>query len=399
VSDQARRLAVLPTERSCPLHPADELQALRGVAEIVPLSFPGGDDGWVVASHAAARAVLTDSRFGQCPGTAPAGDPSRVVAAAEFRKEPIWLGSMVDHNPPQHNRLRRPQAGFFTPQRLASFETAIREICSERLDAMEAAGSPVDFVETFTSPFASTVLCAVLEIPTEERTKFLRITDVSTFEFTEADFDELREYMYEIVRQKTKQPGSDVLSHLVGLGELSADELAGSALKLFTAGHDTTSMQLASSMYALLAPRSHWESLVADTSLIGSATEELLRFCTISQWMPETRVALEDVELAGIVIKAGEPVTIALPTANRDPGRYENPDDLDLTRNAAGHLAFGFGRHICLGQHLVRLEMRIALEGLISRFPTLHLAVPPEEVEPRPAQFSISGVRRLPVSW
>jgi cytochrome P450 len=399
MTDAQAGLLSMPTARGCLTDPASELQALREERPVARLSFPDGTAGWLVTSHGLARAVLSDARFEQWSGLPPAGDPAVIAAAAEFRQDPIWSGSLIDHDPPEHTRLRRMQAGFFTPGRLSGYQDAVRRICADRLDAMESAGHPVDFVATFSSPFASIVLCALLDVPEDDRDRFERLTDSSVFEFTTADFDDLRSYMYDVVARKRAQPGTDVLSQLIGQGELSDDELAGATLKLFTAGHDTSSMQLSASMFALLARRQHWEMLTEDPSRIRAAVEELLRYCTIVQWTPETRRATEDVELGGVLIRAGEPVTISLPAANRDGAKFEKPDQLDLTRNAIGHLAFGHGRHMCLGQHLVRLEMQVALEGLVARFPSLRLAVPPDQVEMRAAGLVISGPRRLPVAW
>jgi cytochrome P450 len=107
---------------------------------------------------------------------------------------------------------------------------------------------------------------------------------------------------------------------------------------------------------------------------------------------------VEDVELEGRIIRAGETVTLSLPAANRDPARFDNPDRLDVTRPAAGHLAFGYGIHMCIGQHLARIEMRTGFAGLIRRFPSLHLAVPPEDVAMRDNMI-VYGVERLPVAW
>jgi cytochrome P450 len=111
------------------------------------------------------------------------------------------------------------------------------------------------------------------------------------------------------------------------------------------------------------------------------------------------RAALEDVELNGQLIKAGESVTISIQAANRDPEMFADPDTLDMHRNTTGHLAFGHGIHQCLGQQLARVEMRVAFPSLFARFPTLRLAVPPEDVPLRPDHQNIYGVHRLPVTW
>ncbi|GAB3910170.1 hypothetical protein GCM10029964_113450 [Kibdelosporangium lantanae] len=125
--------------------------------------------------------------------------------------------------------------------------------------------------------------------------------------------------------------------------------------------------------------------------------EELLRFLTIVHF-GASRTALEDVELAGELIRAGDPVTIHLPTANRDPMRFVDPDRLNVTGSAAGHLAFGHGIHQCLGQQLARIEMRIGFTTLLREFPTLRLAVEPDQV-PFRHDMAIFGVHHLEVAW
>jgi cytochrome P450 len=136
----------------------------------------------------------------------------------------------------------------------------------------------------------------------------------------------------------------------------------------------------------------------ADASSIDTAVEELLRYLSI---FPNAvpRTALEDVELGGVLIQAGQSVTVSLAAANRDPEQFEQPDKLEFSRSSKGHLAFGQGRHMCLGQHLARLELQIAFPRLIERFPTLRLAVPAADIPVYGGEHILYGVRQLPVAW
>jgi cytochrome P450 len=133
-----------------------------------------------------------------------------------------------------------------------------------------------------------------------------------------------------------------------------------------------------------------------DPALVEGAVEELLRYTGIGR--AAVRAALEDVEIGDQLIKAGETVTISLDAANRDPRRFTDADALDLRRNAAGHLTFVHGVHQCLGQHLARVELRIALSALLTRFPTLHLAIPPDDV-PLRTDTNVYNMERLPAAW
>lgn len=130
---------------------------------------------------------------------------------------------------------------------------------------------------------------------------------------------------------------------------------------------------------------------------MDAAVEELLRYLTVVQF-GTTRTAVEDVELGGETITAGESVAVSLPAANRDPARFAGADTLDLAHDASGHLAFGHGVHQCLGQQLARIELRVGFAALAERFPSLRLAVPPEDV-PLRGDMAIYGVHRLPVTW
>jgi cytochrome P450 len=139
--------------------------------------------------------------------------------------------------------------------------------------------------------------------------------------------------------------------------------------------------------------------LRADPTLVDAAVEELMRYLTVFNVGALTRTALEDIELDGVVIRAGEAVSVSLLGANRDGERFEHPDELDLRRGGRGQVGFGHGVHVCLGQHLARLELRTAFTRLLERFPTLHLAVPAEEI-PLSGEWDFTfTVQRLPVAW
>ncbi|MGW5698075.1 cytochrome P450, partial [Streptomyces asiaticus] len=206
---------------------------------------------------------------------------------------------------------------------------------------------------------------------------------------------------------KRRRPDEALLSRLVG-GEhgapgsataagLTDEELTGVGLLLLVAGHETTANMLALGTYALLRHPEQSRGVRERPELIDHAVEELLRYLTIVQF-GIVRVAREDLEIAGARVRAGETVVGALASANRDAARFAAPDTLDIAREPGDQLAFGHGVHQCLGQHLARMEMRTAYPALLRRFPTLRLAVPPDEV-PLRHDMLIYGVHRLPVTW
>lgn len=189
----------------------------------------------------------------------------------------------------------------------------------------------------------------------------------------------------------------DLLSGLAEHADLTDEELTGIAMLLLVAGHETTANMLALGTYALLRDPRQLAALRADPALAENAVEELLRYLSIIH-IGLTRTALENVELAGERIAAGETVVVAVNEANRDGTLFDDPDRLALDRPASAHLAFGHGAHQCLGQQLARIEMRIGFSALLRRFPDLRLAVPPEEV-PLRTEMAVHGVHRLPVTW
>jgi cytochrome P450 len=205
----------------------------------------------------------------------------------------------------------------------------------------------------------------------------------------------IQEYLLELVPAKRAQPTDDLLSDLT-TSDLTDEELTNVGTLLLGAGLDTTANMIALGTFALLTHPEQLAALRGDPGLVDQAIEELLRYLSIAH--TGARSAIEDVELNGQVVKAGETVALSVQAANRDPEKFPDPDTLDIHRQAGGHLSLGHGIHQCLGQQLARVEMRAALPSLLARFPTLRLDVAPEDV-PLRDKSDIYGVDRLPVAW
>jgi cytochrome P450 len=372
--------------------------------------FPDGHLGWLVTGYAAGRAILADPRFSQRPLRAVGGIDDG--GFQEALSGPESAGDLLRIDPPDHTRLRRLQTGYLTVRRVAEHREAVEGVVAACLDGMEEAGRPVDLVEMFAYPVPSLVLCDLLGVARSERARFERPTGVlvdyagSSPEQKKLAMDEFYAYIRGVIEEKRVQPGDDMLSELIAIGELSDDELAGVAFFLFAGGHHTTATMLSLSAFFLLSERERWEVMRSDPAGIDRAVEELLRYLNpINDPLPRT--ALEDVEIEGVVIKAGETVALLTAQPSGDPDRVEDLGRFDPSRDpATGHLAFGHGRHMCLGQHLARLELQVALEGLMRRFPTLHLATAAADVPLRRYAFpehggnpDLHGVEHLLVSW
>jgi cytochrome P450 len=248
-------------------------------------------------------------------------------------------------------------------------------------------------------------ICELLGVPHDDRPRFEHPTTVlfagtrTSVEEKQGAQREFYDYVRGVIAEKRAHPGDDLLSELLAANELSDDELAGVAWFLFAAGHETTAGTLTTSLFFLLYDRERWELVRSHPSSIERAVEELMRYLPANRIGLASRMAREDIEVAGVTIKAGESVTVHVDAPNRDPERFPDPDRFDPSRDATGHLLFGFGRHMCLGMHLARLELQVSIRGLMERFPTLRLAVPQDEVPIRVSGFGYGAVERLPVTW
>ncbi|WP_306369469.1 cytochrome P450 [Nocardiopsis sp. CC223A] len=386
----------LPTERprGCPFDPPSGLRDRPRLSRMV---YADGHVGWLVTGHALARSVAADRRFSS------RHELMRLpVARAGFTGPlpPATPGMFIGLDAPEHTRYRRLLAGKFTVRRMNTLAERVGEITAECLDAMAAHGPGLDLVPVFAQAVPALVICELLGVPTDDRERFQRLAEAANdldagLEETQAAMEELGGYIAGLVREKAETPTDDLLSDLT-TGDLSFEELVTVGTLLLGAGLDTTANMLGLGVFALLTHPDQIPVMREGPEAVEKAVEELLRYLTIAH--TGVRVALEDVELAGQVIRAGESVTIAAQAANRDPEKFADPDTLDLRRDSAGHLSFGHGPHQCLGQQLARVELRVALAGLFARFPTLRLAVPADEVPVR-RHADIHGVHSLPVTW
>jgi cytochrome P450 len=395
MTDRLTEAMTIPTHRDEPFQPP---QQLRRPMPITRLSYPDGHLGWLVTRHSTARQMLSDPRFSARQELVHFPVPLPISQRAE-PAEPGWLVRM---DPPDHTRYRRLLQGQFTTRRLKLLTPRIEELAEQHLDAMEQTGSPVDLVEAYALPIPSLVICELLGVPYDDREEFARHTAIltrlnTTTDGMQAAVQALGAYVHQLVGRKRAEPGDDLLSGLVQSGELTDEELTNIAMLLLITGHETTAHMIAHGVYALLSHEDQLLALRADPALIDRTVEELLRHLAIVQ-TGISRAALEDVELEGELIRAGETVTVWISNVNRDPDVFTDPDRLDITRSATGHMTFGHGVHQCMGQPLARIEMRTAYNALFRRFPKLRLAVPPEEI-PMRNEMAVYGVQRLPVAW
>jgi cytochrome P450 len=391
-------LPELPMQRPAgrPFDPPAELARIREEQPLRRMRFSDGHIGWLATGHAEVRAVLGDQRFTSRYELLHL--PYAIAGVSELK--PATPGDLSGVDAPQHTRYRRLLAGKFTVRRMRQLTERIDQITAEMLDAMEQHGTPVNLVTAYAEPIPAQVICEMLGVPLEDRDRFqshaiaMSSLDATEQQLTDA-WVEITQYIGGLVQAKRSEPTDDLLSDMTD-SDLTDDELAGLGGFLLGAGLMTTANMIALGFFALSEHPDQLNAWRADQGITDNAIEELMRYLTIT---PTTvRAALEDVELDGHVIKASDSVALSIQAANRDPLRFPDPETLDLRRNAHGQLGFAFGIHQCLGQHLARAEMRVALPALLTRFPTMRVAVPAEDV-PMRNDSDIYGVYRLPVEW
>lgn len=394
----------LPVERTCPFDPPPQYAALREGCPVAPLKLtvgPGDGAGWLVTRLADARTVLSDRRFSHRNELIGLPIPPP-FPMDRYAPPPASPGAFIKMDDPEHSRYRRHLTRAFTMRGVAELAPMISRVTGEYLDAMALMQPPVDLVSVFAEPLPVRVMCEMLGVPAAVREKLSRnlaVLSRMTFAVEEliAACTVVAEELNALVAAKTAEPGADLISDVARGGELSSEELVNLAWALLGGGFDTTANMLALGTYALLEHPEQLAELRERPELIDGAVEELLRYLTISQF-GASRAALEDVELNGARIAAGDTVVVALPAANRDPEHFPNPDRLDVTASAQGHLAFGHGTHQCIGQHLARAVLRTAYLALFDRFPSLRLATPEKEVPLRTDMLHY-GVHELMVTW
>ncbi|MFJ1580724.1 cytochrome P450 [Streptomyces sp. NPDC088182] len=380
-----------PLRRPGQSFPPPEYQGFREQDGLVRTTLPSGVPVWLVTRHEDVRTVLTDPRISSNPSHPGFPRAAKTGGVPSQDEVPGWFVAL---DPPEHGRFRRTLIPEFTVRKVREMRPAIQQIVDERVDAMLAAGNTADLIADFALSVPSLVISSLLGVPNADRDFFetktrVLVTLTSTDEQRQAASTALLRYLNRLITIKQKRPGDDLISQLLAEGTLSKQELSGVSMLLLIAGHETTANNIGLGVVTLLSnPR--W---IGDER----AVEELLRYYSVAD-LVAFRVAVEDVEIGGQLIRAGEGIIPLVAAANHDGTVFERPDEFDPGRSARSHVAFGYGVHQCLGQNLVRVEMDIAYRTLFERIPTLELAVPVEEL-PLKYDGVLYGLHALPVRW
>jgi cytochrome P450 len=379
-------------------HPLDQYAWLRENAPAYWHDEPNGPGFWAVTRFDDVAAVGRDPKTFSSEPTIMIADPAP-GSGFEFGDHKMML--MMD--PPDHTRFRKIISREFTQGPAAALRPRIEALAKQIVDAVIERGE-CDFVADVAGELPSFVIAELMGMPLDDGRKLYALTEIiHSAPETLPDGAQLQavlqmfQYAEGLYRQKLEQPGDDLASQIVH-AEVDGQRLDLVDFQLFfllliDAGGDTTRNLVAGGLYALLQQPQALAQLRADPSLIPGAREELLRWVSPVIYM--RRTALVDTEIAGRQIRAGDKVVRYFGAANRDPRRFEQPDRLDIGRPNNGHIAFGAGTHVCLGQHIARVEIDCMLAEVLDRLHDIELSEAPQWL----ASTFISGIRRMPIRF
>jgi cytochrome P450 PksS len=388
-----------PQFRSNPYPFYSRLRRDHPVLEVVTSD---GHTAWLITRYKDALSALKDKRLSK----------DKVY----LNEKPQWTPAffrplernMLDVDDPDHARLRTLVHKAFTPALIETLRASIKAITEELIESAKPRGR-MDLIAEFALPLPVAVISQMLGIPNKERHKFHRWSNaivtsqsskIGALTAIPSVIAFLR-YIRRLVRLRQERPESDLTTALIQAEEagdrMSGDEMLSMIFLLLIAGHETTVNLIGNGVLALLMHPEQMEKLRANSSLITSAVEEMLRFDSPVEMATE-RYTTEKIEISGVSIPAGARVYVVFASANRDEQQFEYADQFDITRLNNRHLSFGMGAHYCLGAPLARLEGQIAITALLKHMPKLRLATPYNDIQWKPG-LVLRGVKALSVHF
>jgi cytochrome P450 len=381
-------------------NPDEAHEIVREARQRAPIAL--GPHGPEVLTYDLVHSLLRDPRFRIPQGM--------FLASQGIISGPLWdrvATNLISLDGEEHHRLRRLVSKAFTPRATARLRTTIGDVITELVDR-HASDGRCEVVTDIARQYPIPIICALLGAPPQDWQLFSDWTDdiFKAFSWNAAAetpvilaaWEELDAYIDDMVAHRRQELTDDLISELIRAEDdgdrLSADEMRMLVAGLLMAGTDTTRNQLAGSVYALCDHPDQWGLLGEHPELAVNAVEETMRHSPIA--FSTLRIALEDVELAGVIIPAGTLVIANTGAANRDPAVYDEPDRLDITRDGAPAMqTFGAGVHYCLGANLARLELAEALTVMAQRMPSAHRTGP----APWKPLSGLSGPTTLPIEF
>ena len=368
---------------------------LRGTCPVAHTDRYGG--AWLPVTHADVSAVARDTDHFSSEGAVLANKPPRDQWVSTA---PIGGAPPITSDPPFHADARRLLLPAFSPQVVAEWEPEIRRLCNELIDNMGSVDT-VDAAVQYAQNIPVYVIARMLGLPLEDSDYFRETVHMvleeigAEFGERQGAFEKLDAYLGMHVRDHIENPKDDLIGFLLNAKiydqPLSPEHVVGTIILLMVAGIDTTWSSIGSSIWHLAQHPSDLQRMVSEPELLPTAIEELLRM-----YAPVTmaRIVSQDAEIGGCPVKAGDSVLLPFPAANRDPEVFPDADRVVIDREENRHVAFGLGIHRCLGSNLARLELRVAVEVFIQRFPKFVLA---DASAVTWSLGQVRGPRKLPV--
>ena len=375
------------------------LAELMREGPVTRIQLPNGEGwAWLITRHDDVRMVTNDPRFGR----------EAVMDKPVTRLAPHFIpdrGAVGFLDPPDHTRLRRSVTAAFTAKGVERVRDKARGMLDEQIDQLLKDGPPADLTAAILSPFPIAVICELMGVPAADRHDMhewtqLILSSAHGKEVSERAKREMSAYFSGLIGARGSSTAEDVTSLLgaaVSAGEVTLEEAVGLAVLLQIGGEAVTNNS-GQMFYLLLTRPDLAERLRSEPEIRPKAIDELLRYIPHRNAVGLSRIALEDVEIRGVRIRAGDAVYVSYLAANRDPEVFPDPEEIDFSRCPNPHVSFGFGPHYCPGGQLARLESELLVDALLDRIPGLKLAVPAEEV-PFKKGALIRGPEALPVMW
>jgi hypothetical protein len=391
----------------------DPYPILRRLREEDPVHWSDSIGGWVLTRYDDMVTTFKDvSHFSNEGRLAKAVEYLPAESRAEFKpfEDHYRQKGLIHSDPPDHTRFRGLINKAFTPRVVESMRPRIQAIVNELLDAVQPDGH-MDVINDLAVPLPVTVFSEIFGVPKTDVYLFKGWADgllafqgvnkppVEVIQRSQKALVELRAYLGELIQEKRRRPGEDLLTELAAAesegDRLSESELLNTSITLLVAGHETTTSLIGNGIYTLLRHPEQWRLLQNDPALLTSAIEEILRYESPIARQP--RLMKQDTEMGGKPIRAGEMVFQMLNAANRDPAHFDDPDRFDIRRQRNRHIAFGLGIHFCVGAPLARAEGHIVFSTVMERLSAIRL------VEDRPSwdmqKPSTRMLRTLPVRF
>lgn len=418
IPDDIARIVVSPKS-----YTNDELVygAFKWLRENMPLGVaevPGYDPLWIVTKHADIREVEKNAKlFHNADHNPVLNDQASDAFTREINNGSLRiLSSLTYMDPPEHGSFRSVTSNWFLPGKISKLEDQVRVLARQSVDNLLSFDGECDFVKDFALHYPLRVIMTLFGVPPEDEPRMLKLTQeffgvhdpeeqrpeiaadpVVGAKMWAATLEDFYGYFDKLSAARREQPNDDLLSLIAnsrvnGL-PIPRAEANGYYVAIATAGHDTTSSSTAGGLHGMLLYPENWEKVKADPAMIPKLVDEAIRWTApVKHFM---RNATEDTELRGQTIRAMDRLMICYPSGCRDEEVFADADRFDITRSPNQHIAFGFGPHMCLGQHLAKLEMRVLYEELLPHLKSVELAGEPRLVE---TNF-VGGYKSLPIRF